>query len=102
FPAAALCLHSFPTRRSSDLYARNKGLLKEKDEELTGDDCREGLAAIVSVKLQEPQFEGQTKTKLGNPSMRGVVQSACNARLNERSEEHTSELQSLAYIVCRL
>ena len=59
--------------RTLNEYARNKGLLKEKEEELTGDDCREGLAAIVSVKLREPQFEGQTKTKLGNPSIRGVV-----------------------------
>src|SRR5437016_6375964 len=54
------------TRTLND-YARNKGLLKEKEEPLTGDDCREGLAAIISVKLREPQFEGQTKTKLGNP-----------------------------------
>ena len=62
------------TRTLND-YARAKGLLKEKEEALTGDDCREGLAAIVSVKLREPQFEGQTKTKLGNPSMRGIVES---------------------------
>ncbi|HEX5248950.1 MAG TPA: DNA topoisomerase (ATP-hydrolyzing) subunit B [Gaiellales bacterium] len=81
--------------RTLNEYARNKGLLKEKDEELTGDDCREGLAAIVSVKLQEPQFEGQTKTKLGNPSMRGVVQSACNARLNEYLEEHPNEARAI-------
>jgi DNA gyrase subunit B len=81
--------------RTLNEYARNKGLLKEKDEELTGDDCREGLAAIVSVKLQEPQFEGQTKTKLGNPSMRGVVQSACNARLSEYLEEHPNEARAI-------
>jgi DNA gyrase subunit B len=81
--------------RTLNEYARNKGLLKEKDEELTGDDCREGLAAIVSVKLQDPQFEGQTKTKLGNPSMRGVVQSACNARLNEYLEEHPNEARAI-------
>ena len=81
--------------RTLNEYARSKGLLKEKDEELTGDDCREGLAAIVSVKLQEPQFEGQTKTKLGNPSMRGVVQSACNARLNEYLEEHPNEARAI-------
>ena len=81
--------------RTLNEYARNKGLLKEKDEELTGDDCREGLAAIVSVKLQEPQFEGQTKSKLGNPSMRGVVQSACNARLNEYLEEHPTEARAI-------
>jgi DNA gyrase subunit B len=81
--------------RTLNEYARSKGLLKEKDEELTGDDCREGLAAIVSVKLQEPQFEGQTKTKLGNPSIRGVVQSACNARLSEYLEEHPNEARAI-------
>ena len=53
-------------------YARDKGLLKEKDDNLTGDDVREGLAAIVSVKLANPQFEGQTKTKLGNTEVKGV------------------------------
>ena len=68
------------TRTLND-YARAKGLLKEKEEPLTGDDCREGLAAIVSVKLREPQFEGQTKTKLGNPSIRGLVETICNAKL---------------------
>ncbi len=78
------------TRTLND-YARNKGLLKEKEEPLTGDDCREGLAAIVSVKLREPQFEGQTKTKLGNPSVRGLVETTCNARLSEFLEEHPNE-----------
>jgi DNA gyrase subunit B len=81
--------------RTLNEYARAKGLLKEKEEELTGDDCREGLAAIVSVKLQEPQFEGQTKTKLGNPSIRGVVQSACNAKLSEYLEEHPNEARAI-------
>ena len=80
------------TRTLND-YARNKGLLKEKEEPLTGDDCREGLAAIVSVKLREPQFEGQTKTKLGNPSVRGLVETTCNARLSEFLEEHPNEAQ---------
>ncbi len=78
------------TRTLND-YARNKGLLKEKEEPLTGDDCREGLAAIVSVKLREPQFEGQTKTKLGNPSIRGLVETSCNAKLAEFLEEHPNE-----------
>jgi DNA gyrase subunit B len=78
------------TRTLND-YARNKGLLKEKDEPLTGDDCREGLAAIVSIKLREPQFEGQTKTKLGNPSIRGLVESTTNAKLAEYLEEHPTE-----------
>ncbi len=81
--------------RTLNEYARNKGLLKEKEEELTGDDCREGLAAIVSVKLREPQFEGQTKTKLGNPSIRGVVQSACSAKLSEYLEEHPNEARAI-------
>ena len=78
------------TRTLND-YARAKGLLKEKEEALTGDDCREGLAAIVSVKLREPQFEGQTKTKLGNPSMRGVVETVCNGKLSAYIEEHPLE-----------
>ncbi len=81
--------------RTLNEYARSKGLLKEKEEELTGDDCREGLAAIVSVKLREPQFEGQTKTKLGNPSIRGIVQSACNAKLSEYLEEHPNEARAI-------
>jgi len=82
------------TRTLND-YARNKGLLKEKEEALTGDDCREGLAAIVSVKLREPQFEGQTKTKLGNPSIRGIVETACNAKLSEYLEEHPNEARAI-------
>ena len=59
------------TRTIND-YARRQGILKEKDENLTGEDIREGLAAIISVKLRDPQFEGQTKTKLGNTEMRGL------------------------------
>jgi DNA gyrase subunit B len=82
------------TRTLND-YARNKGLLKEKEEPLTGDDCREGLAAIVSVKLREPQFEGQTKTKLGNPSIRGLVETTCNAKLAEFLEENPNEAKAV-------
>jgi DNA gyrase subunit B len=82
------------TRTLND-YARAKGLLKDKEEPLTGDDCREGLAAIVSVKLAEPQFEGQTKTKLGNPSIRGLVESVCNAKLGEYLEEHPAEARAI-------
>ncbi len=59
-------------------YARDKKLIKEKDPALTGDDIREGLAAIVSVKVKEPQFEGQTKTKLGNTEVKSFVQRVCN------------------------
>src|SRR5919112_128717 len=62
--------------RTINAYARQKGLLKEKEENLTGDDIREGLAAVISVKLREPQFEGQTKTKLGNTEVKGLVESS--------------------------
>ena len=62
-------------------YARTKGLLKEKEDNLIGEDVREGLVAILSVKLRDPQFEGQTKTKLGNASMRSFVETTVNAQL---------------------
>jgi DNA gyrase subunit B len=62
-------------------YARDKSLLKEKDENLTGDDVREGLTAVISVKLIEPQFEGQTKTKLGNTEVKAFVQKIANDKL---------------------
>jgi len=75
------------TRTIND-YARGKGILKEKDSNLTGDDCREGLSAIISVKLHEPEFEGQTKTKLGNTEIRGLVQSAVTKGLAEYLEEN--------------
>ena len=75
------------TRTLND-YARKKGLLKEKDSNLTGDDTREGLAAIISVKLRDPQFEGQTKTKLGNTEIRGLVQTAVTNGLAEFLEEN--------------
>jgi DNA gyrase subunit B len=72
-------------------YARAKGLLKEKEENLLGEDYREGITAIVSVKLREPQFEGQTKAKLGNVPMRSFVQKATNERLAEWLEENPPE-----------
>ena len=75
------------TRTIND-YARNKGILKEKDSNLSGDDCREGLAAVISVKLHEPQFEGQTKTKLGNTEIRGLVQNVVSRGLGEFLEEN--------------
>ena len=75
------------TRTIND-YARTKGILKEKDSNLTGDDTREGLAAIISVKLHDPQFEGQTKTKLGNTEIRGLVQTAVMKGLAEYLEEN--------------
>ncbi len=69
-------------------YAREKGFLKEKDDNLSGEDVREGLTAVISAKLSDPQFEGQTKTKLGNPGMQGFVHSIVNARLSEFLEEN--------------
>lgn len=75
------------TRTMND-YARSKGLLKEKDSNLSGDDTREGLAAVVSVKLHDPQFEGQTKGKLGNTEIRGLVQTAVMKGLAEYLEEN--------------
>jgi DNA gyrase subunit B len=72
-------------------YARAKNLLKEKDDNLTGEDIREGITAVVSVKLREPQFEGQTKAKLGNVPMRSFVQKVTNERLAEWFEENPTE-----------
>lgn len=72
-------------------YARGRNLLKEKDDNLQGEDVREGLTAIISVKLPEPQFEGQTKTKLGSVVMRSLVERITNERLNEWLEEHPAE-----------
>jgi DNA gyrase subunit B len=72
-------------------WARDKGHLKEKDDNLTGDDVREGLAAIVSVKIANPQFEGQTKTKLGNTEVKGAVQKACNEWLRDWFDRNPGE-----------
>ena len=77
--------------RTLNRYAREKGHLKEKDENLTGEDIREGLTAVISVKLPDPQFEGQTKTKLGNPGMEGFVASVVNSKLAEFLEENPQE-----------
>ena len=74
-------------------YARDKGLLKEKEENLEGEDVREGLAAVISVKLRDPQFEGQTKTKLGNPWVRGLVEQTVNQKLAEFLEENPTDAQ---------
>jgi DNA gyrase subunit B len=76
-------------------YARDKKFLKEKDDNLTGDDVREGLAAIISVKLSEPQFEGQTKTKLGNTEVKTFVQKACNDWLSDWLERNPSEAKTV-------
>ncbi len=82
------------TRTLND-FARSKGLLKEKEDNLEGEDVREGLTAVISVKLQEPQFEGQTKTKLGNPWVRGLVEQTVNARLAEFLEENPNDARQI-------
>ena len=69
-------------------YARNSGLLKKKKKILTGEDCREGLTAVILVKLPDPQFEGQTKNKLGNPEVRGYVEQVMAEYFSYYLEEH--------------
>ena len=76
-------------------YARNKGFLKEKDSNLTGDDIREGITAVISVKVKDPQFEGQTKTKLGNSEIAGIVQSMVNEYLAAFLEENPKIAKSI-------
>jgi DNA gyrase subunit B len=81
--------------RTINAYAKEKGLLKEKDGNLQGEDIREGLTAIISVKISEPQFEGQTKTKLGNPPVEGFVQQAVNRGLAEFLEENPQDAKQV-------
>jgi DNA gyrase subunit B len=81
--------------RTLNKYARDHGLLKDKEDNLTGEDAREGLTAVISVKLRDPQFEGQTKTKLGNPGMAGFVESIVNTGLAEFLEENPSEARAV-------
>ena len=76
-------------------YAKAKGLLKEKDPNLGGEDVREGLTGIISVRLREPQFEGQTKDKLGNPEIKTLVQKATNEKLADWFEEHPTEANKI-------
>ncbi len=76
-------------------YGRGKNLLKEKEDNLLGEDIREGLTAILSVKLRNPQFEGQTKTKLGNTEMRSMVEKVTNEKLAEWLEEHPAEAKQV-------
>jgi DNA gyrase subunit B len=76
-------------------YARSKGILKEKDDALVGEDCREGLTAIVSVKLRDPQFEGQTKTKLGNTEIRSFVETSMNQKFTDFMEEHPADARAI-------
>ena len=81
--------------RTINAYARQKGELKEKDANLQGEDIREGLTAIISVKIADPQFEGQTKTKLGNPPVEGFVQAAVNKGLAEFLEESPTDANQI-------
>jgi len=76
-------------------HAREQKLLRDKDENLTGDDIREGLTAIIHVKLAEPQFEGQTKTKLGNTEAKSFVQRVCNDHLRDWFERNPGEAKSI-------
>ncbi|MFH0838211.1 MAG: DNA topoisomerase (ATP-hydrolyzing) subunit B [Patescibacteria group bacterium] len=81
--------------RSLNNYARSKGFLKEKDDNMTTDDVREGLTAVISVKLADPQFEGQTKSKLGNPEVRSSVESVFNEKLSEYLEENPNDAKGI-------
>ncbi|MGZ5359252.1 MAG: DNA topoisomerase (ATP-hydrolyzing) subunit B [Solirubrobacterales bacterium] len=81
--------------RTLNAVARNRGLLKEKDDNLSGEDVREGLTAVVSVKLADPQFEGQTKTKLGNPPIEGLVKEVVNRALGDFLEENPADARRI-------
>ncbi|MFH1145790.1 MAG: DNA topoisomerase (ATP-hydrolyzing) subunit B [bacterium] len=81
--------------RVLNAYARNKGYLKEKEENLTGEDTREGLTAVVSVKLREPQFEGQTKAKLGNAEVKPIVESVFGETFSTWLEEHPRDAEAV-------
>lgn len=76
-------------------YARTKGFLKEKEDNLTGDDVREGLTTVISVKIPEPQFEGQTKAKLGNPEVRGYVETVMSEAFGTFLEEHPRDAEAI-------
>ena len=81
--------------RSINNYAVSSGLLKKDDENLQGDDVREGLTAVISVKVPEPQFEGQTKTKLGNSEVKGIVEALVNEKFASYLGEHPSEAKKI-------
>jgi DNA gyrase subunit B len=81
--------------RAINEYARRQGLLKDADVALQGDDVREGLTAVLSLKLPEPQFEGQTKTKLGNPEIKGLVESVVGEELGEYLESHPADARKI-------
>ncbi len=81
--------------RTINSYAFEKGLLKKDEENLQGEDVREGLTAVISVKVQEPQFEGQTKTRLGNSEIKGIVESLINDRLASHLAEHPADAKKI-------
>jgi DNA gyrase subunit B len=90
--------------RTINEYAKSRSMIKEKDVSLSGEDVREGLTAIVSVKMREPQFEGQTKTRLGNPDIKGFVESSVNSKLAEFLEENPGDAKNVvnkALTACR-
>ncbi|MFA7681766.1 MAG: DNA topoisomerase (ATP-hydrolyzing) subunit B [Candidatus Peribacteraceae bacterium] len=81
--------------RTINAYARSQNILKEKEENLTADDVREGLTAVIAVRLKDPQFEGQTKGKLGNAEMKTAVETVVNEKLAEYMEEHPGEARDI-------
>ncbi|MBI4435396.1 DNA topoisomerase (ATP-hydrolyzing) subunit B [Candidatus Uhrbacteria bacterium] len=96
-PEGGMHLSGFRAALTRELnnYARNKGLLKEKDQNLSGDDVREGLTAVISVKIKEPQFEGQTKAKLGNPEARTAVEAVFGEAFRIFLEEHPADAEAI-------
>jgi len=90
-------LNGFKTAltRSINNYARKNGLLKSSDKNLTGEDVREGLTAIISIKIAEPQFEGQTKTKLGNPEVKNIVESITSEEISAFLEENPQHAKTI-------
>lgn len=96
-PDGGMHLTGFRTAltRSLNDYARGEGIIKEKDDNLTGEDAREGLIAVVSVKIPEPQFEGQTKARLGNPEARTAVEAAVGEGLKEFLEKHPADAKKI-------
>lgn len=96
-PEGGMHLSGFRAALTRELnnYARNKGILKDKDQNLTGDDVREGLTAVISVKIKEPQFEGQTKAKLGNPEARTAVEAVFGEAFRIFLEEHPADAEAI-------
>ncbi len=96
-PEGGMHLVGFRTAltRTLNAYARGKGILKEKDENLTGEDVREGLTTVISVKLKNPQFEGQTKAKLGNPEVKTAVETVFGEAFATWLEEHPKDAEAI-------